>query len=151
MTTSEPESTRRTPQRTLSDRRFLVACACGLVAVGVLWLVFTLAGQSDTAAGALVGGVAVIALAAVVRWRARRRGPSADGGFGRTVLGTADERDRTILTASLAWVGLAAFLANALGLAAVALGADGSTVIGAIEAALLVVLVTAFLVLSRRL
>ncbi|MEZ0447291.1 hypothetical protein [Cellulomonas sp. ICMP 17802] len=151
MTTSEPDRPVRTPPRTLSDRRFLVACACGLTAVGLLWLTFTLAGQSDTAAGALVGGGGILAAAAVVRWRARRRGSSPDGGVSRTVLGTADERDKTILTASLAWVGLAALLANAVGLAAVALGADASTVIGAIEAALLAVLVAALLVLSRRL
>ncbi|KQR10509.1 hypothetical protein [Cellulomonas sp. Leaf334] len=136
--------------RSLSDARFLVALGCGLVAVGVMWLVFTLAGQPDTATGALVGGLAVTALAVVVRWRAQRRGPSADGGFGRILLGTADERDNAILTASLAWVGLAAFLANAIGLAAVALGADGSTVIGAIEAFLIAVLVGAFVAQSRR-
>ena len=47
-------------------------------------------------------------------------------------------------------MGLTAFLANAIGLAAVALGADGSTVIGAIEALLIAVLVGAFVVLSRR-
>ena len=139
-----------TRERSLSDGRFLVACAFGLVAVGALSLVFTLAGQPDTAAGALVGGGAVIVLAVVVRWRPRRRGPSSDGGFSRTLLGTTDERDKAILTASLAWVGLTAFLANAIGLAAVALGADGSTVIGAIEALLIAVLVGAFVVLSRR-
>ena len=139
-----------TRERSLSDGRFLVACAFGLVAVGALSLVFTLAGQPDTAAGALVGGGAVIVLAVVVRWRARRRGPSSDGGFSRTLLGTTDERDKAILTASLAWVGLTAFLANAIGLAAVALGADGSTVIGAIEALLIAVLVGAFVWLSRR-
>ena len=142
---STPES-----QRSLSDGRFLVAFACGLVAVGILCLVFVLAGQPDTAAGALVGGLAVTGLALVVRWRAKRRGPTADGGFGRTLLGTTDERDKAILTGSLAWVGLTAFLANAIGLAAVALGADGSTVIGAIEALLIAVLVGAFILLSRR-
>ena len=149
MTTSEPQRTTRQP-RTVSDRRFFLSCAAALVAVGLLWLTFTLAGEPDTAAGALVGGALVVAVAVVVRWRARRRG-TADGGFGRTLLGAADERDKAILTASLAWVGLAAFLANAVGLAAVALGADGSTVIGAIEAVLLVVLVAALLTLSRRL
>jgi hypothetical protein len=143
MTTSEP-------RRSLSDTRFLVAFGCGLLAVGILWLVFTLAGQPDTAAGALVGGLAVTVLAIVVRWRAKRRGPSADGGFSRILLGTADERDNTILTSSLAWVGLVAFGANAAGLVAVALGADGSTVIGAIEALLIVVLVGAFILQSRR-
>jgi len=143
MTTSDP-------RRSLSDRRFLVAFGCGLVAVGIMWLVFTLAGQPDTAAGALVGGLAVTVLAIVVRWRAKRRGPSVDGGFSRVLLGTADERDNTILTASLAWVGLVAFGANAIGLAAVALGADGATVIGAIEAVLIAVLVGAFILLSRR-
>jgi hypothetical protein len=98
-----------------------------------------------------VGGVTVIALAVVVRWRARRRGPAADGGLSRTLLGTADERDKTILTASLAWVGIAAFLANGIALAALALGADGATVIGAVQAALIAVLVGVFLLLSRRL
>jgi len=150
MTTSEPDSTPRQP-RTISDRRFFLSCAAALLAVGLLWLTFTLAGEPDTAAGALVGGGLVVAVAVVVRWRARRRGAAADGGFGRTLMGAADERDKAILTASLAWVGLAAFLANAVGLAAVALGADGSTVIGAIEAVLLVVLVAALLTLSRRL
>ena len=150
MTTSEPDSTPRQP-RTISDRRFFFSCAAALLAVGLLWLTFTLAGEPDTAAGALVGGGLVVAVAVVVRWRARRRGAAADGGFGRTLLGAADERDKAILTASLAWVALAAFLANAVGLAAVALGADGSTVIGAIEAVLLVVLVAALLTLSRRL
>jgi hypothetical protein len=137
-------------RRSLSDGRFLVAIGCGLVAVGVLWLVFTLAGQPSTAAGALVGGLAVSALAVVVRWRAKRRGPSVDGGFSRTLLGTSDERDDRILTAALAWVGLTAFGANAVGLAAVALGADGSTVIGAIEAVLIVVLVGVYVAQSRR-
>ena len=150
MTTSEPgRPTRQT--RALSDRRFLASCGAALVAVGLRWLAFTLAGQPDTAAGALVGGGLVVAVALAIRWRARRRGASPEGGVGRALLGTADERDKTIQTASLAWVGLAAFLANAIGLAAVALGADGSTVIGAIEATLLVVLVVAHVVLSRRL
>ena len=137
-------------QRSLSDGRFLVAIGCGLVAVGLLWLAFTLAGQPDTAAGALVGGGAVIALAVVLRWRARRRGSSADGSVSRALLGTADERDKAIGTAALACVGLAAFLANAVGLAAVALGADGSTVIGAIQATLIAVLVGASVLLHRR-
>jgi hypothetical protein len=151
MTTSEPHGPARAPQRTLSDHRFLLACTFGLLAVGALVLAFTLAGEVDTAAGALVGGVGVLALAAAVRWRARRRGPAADDGLGRTLLGTGDERDKAILTSSLSWVGVAALLINAVGLAAVALGADASSVIGIIEAALLAVLVTAFLVLSRRL
>ena len=127
MTTSEPDRTRTAAPYRSPTAASSLSCAAALVAVGLLWLTFTLAGQPDTAAGALVGGAVVVALAVVVRWRARRRGAAADGGFGRTLLGAADERDKTILTASLAWVGLAAFLANAVGLAAVALGADGST------------------------
>ena len=146
MTTSDRPG-RRT---TLSDTRFLVAIGCALVAVGLLWLAFTLAGQPSTAAGALVGGLAVAALAAIVRWRAKRRGPAVEGGFSRALLGTSDERDNTILTAALAWVGLTAFGANAIGLAAVALGVDGSTVVGAIEATLIAVLVGAYVLLSRR-
>lgn len=147
MTTSDRPTP---PRRSLSNGRFLFACGCGLVAVGVMWLVFTLAGQPNTAAGALVGGASIIGLAVVVRSRAKRRG-SADSAFGRTLLGTADERDNTILTASLAWVGLAAFLANSIGLAALALGADGSTVIGATEVLLIAVLVGASVLQSRRL
>ena len=150
MTTSEPDRP-RSPRRTLSTRHFLVACAAGAVAVGALWLAFTLAGQPDTAAGALVGGGGVIILMVVVRWRAQRAGRSSDTGLGRTLLGTADERDKTIFTSSLAYVGLTAVLANAAGLAAVALGADGSTVLGAIGCLLLAVMVGTSLVLSRRL
>jgi hypothetical protein len=150
MTTSEHDRS-AAPRTGLSDRRFLLACGAGLVAAGLLWLAFTVAGQPDTAAGALVGGGGVVALAAAVRWRARRRGAAADGGFSRTLLGTADERDKAISTASFAYVGLAAFLANAIGLAAVALGADASTVIGAIEVVLIAVLVGASVVLARRL
>ncbi len=155
MTTSEPRpTTGRTALatgRTLSSRRFFLACALGLTAVGILWLVFTLAGQPDTAAGALVGGVLVLVLATVARWRASRRAPSEVGSASRTLVGIADERDKAILTAALAWVGLAAFLANAVGLAALAVGADASSVIGVIEAFLIAVLVAAFVVLARRL
>jgi len=150
MTTSDHPDGRTPPRGRLSDARFLVAIGGGLVAVGILWLVFTLAGQPSTAAGALVGGVAVSVLAVAVRWQAKRRDPSADGGFSRALLGTSDERDNTILTAALAWVGLSAFGANAIGLVAVALGADGSTVIGAIEAVLIAVLVGAYVLQSRR-
>jgi hypothetical protein len=151
MTTSEPHLSPPPPRPSASPRRFLLMCACALVAVGVVWLVFTLAGQADTAAGAVVGGGVVVVLAVVVRWRALRVGPSGVGSAGRALLGATDERDNVILSASLAWVGVAAFVANAVGLVAVALGADGSTVIGAIEVALIGVLVAAFVVLSRRL
>jgi len=147
MTTSEP---RPLPRRTLSTGRLLIGAGAGVLAVGALWLAFTLAGEPDTAAGALVGGGGVIVLMAVVRWRAARQG-TATSGFGRALLGTADERDRTISSSSLAYVGIAAFLANAFGLAAVALGADGAMVIGAIEWFLLAVLVGSSMVLSRRL
>jgi hypothetical protein len=149
MTTSESDRT-HAPRRTLSTTRFLVACAAGLVAVGALWLAFTLAGEPDTAAGALVGGAGVIGLMAVVRWRALRKGSLPDTGFGRSLVGAADERDTTIFSSSLAYVGIAAFLANAAGMAAVALGADGSMVLGAIELILLAVLVGSSIVLSRR-
>jgi hypothetical protein len=108
------------------------------------------AGEPDTAAGALVGGLTVAALAVVVRWRAKRRNPHTEGGLSRTLLGIADERDKTIFTSALAYVALVAFLANAAGLAAVALGVEGSTVIGAIEVLLIATLVVASLVLSRR-
>lgn len=149
MTTSEGDRPRA--PRTLSTRRFLVSCASAVVAVGALWLAFTVAGEPDTAAGALVGGGGVIALLVTVRWRARRKGAPADSGLGRTLLGTADERDKTIFSSSLAHVGLAALLANAAGMAAVALGADGAMVIGAIEWVLVAVLIGSSLVLSRRL
>ncbi|MBO3084820.1 hypothetical protein [Cellulomonas fengjieae] len=146
MTTPEPRA-----RRTLSTGRLLVAGTAAVLAVGALWLAFTLAGEPDTAAGALVGGGGFIVLMAVLRWRAARQGPSSASGFGRALLGTADERDKTIFSSSLAYVGLAAFLANAVGMAAVALGADGATVIGAIEWLLLAVLVGSSIVLSRRL
>ena len=81
------------------------------------------------------------ALAVVVRWRASAEARRPTVGSAATLLGTADERDKaTTITASLAWVGLAAFLANVIGLAAVALGADGFLVIGAVEAVLIAVL-----------
>jgi hypothetical protein len=150
MTTSEPDRA-RVQRRILSTRRFLISCASAVVAVGALWLAFTVAGEPDTAAGALVGGGGVIALLVTVRWRARRTGAPADSGLGRTLLGTADERDKTIFNSSLAYVGLAALLANAAGMAAVALGADGAMVIGAIEWVLVLVLLGSSLVLSRRL
>ena len=148
MTTSEARGPRA--PRTLSTRRFLVTCAGVVLALGALWLAFTIAGEPDTAAGVLVGGGGVIAALVVVRWRARRTGAPADSGIGRTLLGTADERDRTIAGSALASVGIAAFLANAVGLAAVALGADAGTVIGAIMWLLLAVLVGTSLVMSRR-
>ena len=146
MTTSDSQ---RTPaRRTLSDRNFVIACASGLVAVGLLALAFTRAGQPDTAAGALAGGGTVVVLAVVVRWLARRRG--SDGGFSRAVLGTVDERDKAILTEALSWVGYAAFLANTVAMAAVALGADGQSALGAVTFFLLAVLVGALVLLSRR-
>jgi len=151
MTTSEPDLPITTPRPAVSNQRFFLTCASALVAVGVVWLVFTLTGGADTAVGALVGGGAVVALAIVVRWRALRKGTTGGGSASRALLGTTDERDKVIVSASLAWVGLAAFVANAVGLIAVALGADGSTVIGAIEVALIGVLITAFVVLQRRL
>ncbi|WP_421732888.1 hypothetical protein [Cellulomonas sp.] len=149
MTASESDLPRVQPA--LTDGRFLLICASALVAVGALWLAFTLAGQPDTAAGALVGGGGVIALMVVVRWRARRRSSSSGSGLSRTLLGRADERDKAIFTSSLAYVGLAAFLVNAAGMAAVALGADGATVIGIIEYVLIAIFVGASVVLSRRL
>ena len=147
MTTSDPGRT-PAPRRTLSERNFAIACASGLVAVSLLALAFTRAGQPDTAAGALAGGGTVVVLAVVVRWLARRRG--SDGGFSRAVLGTVDERDSAILTEALSWVGYAAFLGNTVGMVAVALGADGQSVLGAIALFLLAVLVGALVVLSHR-
>ena len=148
MTTSEPDRP-RTP-RTLTTRRFLIACAAGLAATGVLWLAFSLAGEPDTAAGAVTGGGGLIAVMALVRWRAQRKG-TPDSGFSRALVGTADERDKLISVSSLAYVGITAFLANGLGTAAVALGADASMVFGAITYVLFAVLIGSNLVLSRRL
>lgn len=138
---------------TTDQRRSPLRAAIPLLAAGVAVVAisayFLAIGEPDTAAGAVVGGLPFLVLAGVALWRTWRR-PGSSGTAGRTLSGQPDERDRAIVTGAFAWTGIAAVLAIGVATVAVTFGADPLLVLQLVMLVVYVVLVGAFVVLSRR-
>ncbi|QTE28683.1 hypothetical protein [Pengzhenrongella sicca] len=105
--------------------------------------------SDGTAEGFLTGGLLIVALAALARWRSVRRSDRA-GTAARLGGGQPDERDRRVLEASFAVVGLAALVATSFTSIAALLGADAESLLTALPLLLVAVLVAAFVVINRR-
>jgi hypothetical protein len=126
-----------------------VGVVCALAASLGLAAVLDLAGERDTAAGALTGGLVVVALILVARWRSTRDTTSA-ATASRVAGGQPDERDTQVLQRSFAVVGLCAMIASSLGLTLMFLGVEAETVLGSLPWVLIVTGVVAFVVIDRR-
>lgn len=129
------------------------AWALGMLAATVTLVALTAAlaalAPRDTALGALCGGLAVLVLAGVARWRTVRRG-TRTGTAARIGGGAPDERDRAVLHRTLGVVGAVALIASALASAAVVSGADPTTVVTSLPFVLVATLGVAFVVVDRR-
>jgi hypothetical protein len=122
---------------------------CALAAALGLAALLDRAGEPDTAAGVLTGGLFVVALILVGRWRSSRDATSA-ATASRVAAGEPDERDTRVLERSFAAVGLCALLATSLGVVVMFLGVDAEVVLSAMPWVLIGTGVTAFVVIDRR-
>lgn len=141
--------TRRDRTPTQQRNAWLLGLLSGAVALVALSAVLAERAPDDTAAGALAGGLAVLLLACVARWRTVRRGRTASTAA-RIGGGVLDERDDHVLTRTLAVVGYVAVLASGIASAAVSVGADAATVVKALPFVLLATLGITFVVVDRR-
>jgi hypothetical protein len=123
----------------------LCALAASLAVAGLL----AGAGERDTAAGVLTGGLFVVLLMLVGRWRSARDVTSA-ATASRVAAGAPDERDAQVLQRAFAVVGLAALLASALGVVTMYLGVDAEVLVAAMPWVHVLVGVVAFVVVDRR-
>ncbi|WP_051274501.1 hypothetical protein [Cellulomonas sp. URHD0024] len=142
-------STSRDERRPRWSFTTLIALVCAAVGLAVVWAILTAADEHDAASGALLGGGIALAFLGGAALRARRR-PDTGGTTGRTMTGTADERDKAILRGALMWTGVTALVATTAAGVAITLGVDSVAVIASTQILLLAVLVGAFVVLSRR-
>jgi high-affinity Fe2+/Pb2+ permease len=126
-----------------------VGVVCALAASLGLAAVLDRVGERDTAAGALTGGLLVVALILLARWRSTRDTTSA-ATASRVAGGQPDERDAQVLQRTFAVMGLCALLASSLGLTVMFLGVDAETVLGSLPWVLIVTGVVTFVVIDRR-
>lgn len=104
---------------------------------GHMWLGFIIGGAIASVGGLIAG------------WRVYRR-PDRATAADRALVHAGDERDDTVLTRSLAVVGLLALPLASGACIAIAVDADALAVAGALTFALLAALIVAFTVYSRR-
>ena len=128
---------------------WFVGIAAGLVVALGLALAVGSAGHPDTAAGIMTGGMLVVVLAAVGRWRsvsaADRTGTAA-----RIAGGRPDERDLRVHQATLAVVSAIAIVLSGLASAATFVGVDATAILRTMPFLLVVTMVAAFVVVDRR-
>jgi len=136
-------------RRPLAPRRAVFALATGAVAILLIWALIDTVGDPDVASGVLVGGGAVLVLAAIGLWRASRQ-PDRTGTASRALVGQKDERDTAIVSGAFTVTGRVATIAVAAATVAVAVGADPLVVLRVVTFTVYVVLIGAFVVLSRR-
>jgi hypothetical protein len=122
---------------------------CSLAAALGLAALLDRAGERDTAAGVLTGGLLVVVLILIARWRSTRDATSA-ATASRVAGGEPDERDTQVLQRSFAVVGAGALFASSLGVVVMFLGVDAEAVLGATPWVLIVTGVVAFVVIDRR-
>lgn len=122
----------------------------GAVAVVTIFLILNGRSPGNMAGGALQGGVAVLVIAAIGRWRAVRRASKA-GPTARWLGAIPDERDDDVLTHALAVVGYVAVMATSVAVVLVATTSwDPLAIVGALPALLIVTLVISFAAINRR-
>lgn len=105
--------------------------------------------SDSTGAGFLTGGLAVVALAGVGRWRSVQRSDRA-GTASRIGGGTPDERDRRVLEATFAVAGVVALFATSVASGAALMGADAERLLTALPMLLIGTVVVTFVVTNRR-
>ena len=140
MSTTDPRS-----RRLIWGAGLLCALA---VALG-LAVLLAANGERETAAGVLSGGLFVVVLSVVGRWRSTRDVTSA-ATASRVAGGEPDERDAQVLQRSFAVVGCAALLVSSLGVVAMFLGVDAEELLSALPWVLIGVGVVSFVVIDRR-
>lgn len=139
---------RSTASRTTGVTWYLRIAAAVVVDLG-LALVIDSAGHSDAAAGIVVGGMLVVALAAVGRWRSNRAADAA-GPAARIAAGRADERDLRVRQSALAVVGKLALGLSGFASAATFLNVDATVMLRTMPFVLVVAMAAAFVVVDRR-
>ncbi|MCR6491942.1 hypothetical protein [Cellulomonas sp. P24] len=127
---------------------YLRIAAAVVVDLG-LALVVDSAGHPDAAAGVAVGGMVVVALAAVGRWRSARAADAA-GPAARLAAGRADERDLRVRQGALAVVGKVALGVSGLASAATFLDVDATAMVRTMPFVLVLTMAAAFVVVDRR-
>jgi peptidoglycan/LPS O-acetylase OafA/YrhL len=140
-------STPRTTDRFPLVASVGVGCAMAVIAPGALLL--REHGPGHMWLGFLVGGTVALVGSLVAGWRTYRR-PERATAADRAFAAGGDERDRSVLTRSLAVVGLLSLPLTSVACVAVAVDADALAVVGALTVALLAALVVAFIVYNRR-
>ena len=136
-------------RRPLVSRRAGLALVTAAVAIVLVWALIRTVGDPDMASGVLVGGGAVLVVAFLGLWRAARR-PDRTGTASRALAGLKDERDKAIVAGAFTVTGRAATIAVVLATIAVAVGADALVVLRVVTFTVYIVLIGAFVVLSRR-
>jgi hypothetical protein len=126
-----------------------IGIGCALVVSLGLAAVLDLAGERDTAAGVLTGGLFATALIVVGRWRSTRDATSA-ATASRVAGGQLDERDTHVVQRTFAVMGLSTLVLSPLGVVAMLLGLDAEALVGALPWAYMVLGVVSFVVIDRR-
>jgi hypothetical protein len=139
---------RSTASPTTGVTWYLRIAAAVVVDLG-LALVIDSAGHPDAAAGIVVGGMLVVALAAVGRWRSNRAADAA-GPAARIAAGRADERDLRVRQSALAVVGKLALGLSGFASAATFLNVDATVLLRTMPFVLVVAMAAAFVVVDRR-
>ena len=136
-----------------TDRRPLVRAIVGLLtAIAVLVplvVILTQKAPGNMGAGAAVGGGIALIGFTIAAWRTIR-GSEKTTTFERSVIGSADERDRLVATKAAAVLGVASLPIASSAAVAVAVGAPAIPVLAIMLYALLAIAVVSFLVIARR-
>ena len=151
-TTDRPATDRPATDRAATHKSsiaWLVGIVTGLAVALGLALAVASAGHPDTAAGIVTGGMAVVVLAALSRWRSFRATDRA-GTATRIAGGRPDERDIRVHEGTLAIVGVVAIVLSGLASAATFLDVDATPLLRAMPFALLLTVVVAFVWIDRR-
>lgn len=142
-----------TSDRSVATHKTTVAWFAG-VAVGVvvtlgLALAVGAAGHADAAAGIVTGGMLVVVLAAVARWRSISA-PDRVGTTARIAAGRPDERDLRVHQATMAVVGAVAVVLSGLASAATFVDVDAAVMLRTMPFLLVLTMLGAFVVVDRR-
>ncbi len=127
---------------------YLTVSAAAVLDLG-LALVVDSAGHPDAAAGIVTGGLLVVVLASVGRWRSVRA-VDRIGTATRIAAGRADERDLRVHEGALAVVGMVALVLSGLASAATFLDVDAVAILRVMPFVLVAATATAFVIVDRR-